>query len=108
MKKLLVLAVSTSVILPVLVNAAQVAGDALEIYGKAHISLDHVSAKDGTNSVSNLSLSSNSSRLGFKGKTPVGSMTGFYKIEGSISFENSGGAIDHRAAYAGLKGGFGG
>jgi len=107
-KKLIALAVSAGVTLPGLVNAAQVAGDALEIYGKAHVSLDSVSAKDGSNNdVSNLSLSSNSSRLGFKGKAPVGSMTGFYKIEGSISFENSGGAIDHRAAYAGVKGGFG-
>ena len=35
-------------------------------------------------------------------------MTGFYKIEGSISFADSGGEIDHRAAYAGLKGGWGG
>ena len=106
--KLVALAVSAGVALPGLVNAAQVAGDALDIYGKAHISLDSVSAKDAAgSSISNLSLSSNSSRLGFKGKAPIGSMTGFYKIEGSISFENSGGVIDHRAAYAGLEGGMG-
>jgi len=99
---------STCTALPVVTNAAQVAGDALEVYGKAHISLDSVSAKDSADQdISNLSISSNSSRLGFKGKAPVGTMTGFYKIEGSISFENSGGAIDHRAAYAGLGGDMG-
>ena len=108
-KNLVALAMSTGVMLPGLVNAAQVSGEALEIYGKAHISVESVSGKDsGTGEdSSNLSLSSNSSRLGFKGKAPVGSMTGFYKIEGSISFANSGGEIDHRAAYAGLKAGFG-
>lgn len=107
-KKLVALAVSAGLALPGLVNAAQVAGDALEVYGKAHVSLDSVSAKDSAgNDVSNLSMSSNSSRLGFKGKAPLGSMTGFYKIEGSISFADSGGQIDHRAAYAGIKDGFG-
>ena len=106
--KFVALVVSAGVALPGLVNAAQVAGDALDIYGKAHITLDSTSAKnDSGSSISNRSLSSNSSRLGFKGQAPVGSVTGFYKIEGSLSFENSGGAIDHRAAYVGLKGGMG-
>lgn len=107
-KKLIALAVCAGVVLPGFVNAAEVAGKALEIYGKAHVSLDSVSGYDTTTTPAakqtNLSLSSNSSRLGFKGEGAVGSMTGFYKIEGSISFENSGGVIDHRAAYAGLKG----
>ncbi len=107
-KKLIIIAAGASIVLPGIANAAQVAGDALEIYGKAHISLDSVSAKDSAGKdISNLSLSSNSSRLGFKGKAPVGTMTGFYKIEGSISFANSGGTIDHRAAYAGLSGDMG-
>jgi predicted porin len=108
-KKLVTLAVSAAIALPGLVNAAQVAGDALEIYGKAHLSLDSVSAKDGSNNdVSNISMSSNSSRLGFKGELPVGEMKSFYKIESSISFDTDGKSeLAHRAAYAGLKDGFG-
>jgi len=107
-KKLIALAVSAGLALPGLVNAAEVAGKALEIYGKAHLSLDSVSAKDaGGASISNLDLSSNSSRLGFKGEGAVGSMTGFYKIEASVNMDREGGALDHRAAYAGLKGGMG-
>ncbi len=107
-KKLIALAVSAGVALPGFANAVEVAGKALEIYGKAHISIDSVSAKEvGTgDSISNLSMSSNSSRLGFKGEGALGSMTGFYKIEAALTFDNGDGSHDfaHRAAYAGLKG----
>lgn len=105
--KLVALAVSTGVALPGVANAVQVAGDALDIYGKAHVSLDSVSGFDpvSTEKASNFGLSSNSSRLGFKGQGAVGSMTGFYKIESSVSFESGDAStFVHRAAYAGLKG----
>ena len=49
-KKLVIMAVSAGIALPGLANAAPVAGDALVIYGKAHISLDSVSAKAGFSS----------------------------------------------------------
>jgi predicted porin len=105
-KKLIALAVSAGLALPGFANAVEVAGKALDIYGKAHISVDSVSAKDTTGgSVSNLSMSSNSSRLGFKGEGDIGSMTGFYKIEGDITFDNGDTSrLSHRAAYAGMKG----
>ena len=105
-KKLIALAVSAGVALPGFANAVEVAGKVLEIYGKAHISVDAVSAKDATDaSVNNISMSSNSSRLGFKGQGDIGSMTGFYKIEGDITFDNGDTSrLSHRAAYAGMKG----
>jgi len=105
-KKLIALAVTAGLVMPGFANAAEVAGKALEIYGKAHLSLDSVSAKDGAGaSISNLSMSSNSSRLGFKGQGELGSMTGFYKIEGDITFDNGDTSrLSHRAAYAGVKG----
>jgi predicted porin len=107
-KKVIAVVVGTAVALPGLVNAAQVAGEALEIYGKVHVSIDSVSAKDaGGADVNNISISGNSSRLGFKGKSAIGSMTGFYKYEASIKTDESGGNIDHRGAYVGLKGGMG-
>lgn len=104
-KKVLALAVSASLAIPGLASAVEVSGKALEIYGQVHVSVDHVSGYEAANNkVSNLSVSSNSSRLGFKGEGDIGSMTGFYKIEGSISADHSGGVIDHRAAYVGLMG----
>ena len=104
-KKVLALAVSAALVMPGLASAVEVAGKALEIYGQVHVSVDSASGYQATNNkVGNLSISSNSSRLGFKGEGAIGSMTGFYKIEGSISADNSGGVIDHRAAYVGLKG----
>jgi predicted porin len=109
-KQLIALAVSAGVALPSFAQATEVTGKALEIYGKAHVSLDSVSGYDtATTKASNLSLSSNSSRIGFKGEAPIGSFTGFYKVEGSVSFGNgdTSTGYDHRAAYAGIKGGMG-
>lgn len=104
-KKILALAVSAGLAMPGLASAIEVAGKALQIYGQVHVSVDSVSGNEAANKkVSNVSVSSNSSRLGFKGEGDIGSMTGFYKIEGSISADNSGGIIDHRAAYVGLEG----
>ena len=104
-KKLIAVAVSAGLAMPCLASAVEVAGKALNIYGKAHISIDSVSAKDATGgSVSNMSISANSSRLGFKGEGAVGSMTGFYLIEANVKTDESGGNIDHRGAYVGLKG----
>ena len=104
-KKLIALAVSAGLAMPGFANAAEVAGKALEIYGKVHVSIDSVSAKDATGgSNNNTSISGNSSRLGFKGEGAVGGMTGFYKYEASIKTDEGGGSIDHRGAYIGLKG----
>lgn len=110
---LVALAVSAGLAMPGLASAVEVAGKALDIYGKAHISLDSPSIKvdngsGGYDTKSDATLSSNSSRLGFKGEAPIGSMTGFYKIEASITFDNGDGtSFSHRAAYAGLKDSFG-
>lgn len=111
--KLVSLAVSAGLAMPGLASAVEVAGKALDIYGKAHVSLDAPSAKQdngtgGYDNVNNVSMSSNSSRLGFMGELPVDSVTGFYKIEASITFDNGDGtSFSHRAAYAGIKDGFG-
>lgn len=111
---LVALAVSAGLALPGMAGAAEVAGKVLDIYGKAHVSLDAPSIKvdngaGGYDTKSDLTMSSNSSRLGFKGEAPLGSVTGFYKIEASITFDNGDGtSFSHRAAYAGVKDGWGG
>ena len=107
-KKIIALAVSVGVFAPNLTSAIQVVDDKLEIYGKAHISIDSVSAEDAVgNDVSNISIASNSSRLGFKGKMPMGSITGFYKIESKIVYDESGSTFASRNTYVGLEGGIG-
>jgi predicted porin len=107
-KKMIALAVSAGLVVPGFVNAMQVVEDKLEIYGKAHISIDAVSAEDaGGNDVSNTSIASNSSRLGFKGKMPMGSLTGFYTIESKIVYDESGSTFASRNTYVGLQGAMG-
>lgn len=86
-------------------QAAELLGKKLEVYGKLHLSVDSV---DADNSVSNTSLSSNSSRLGFKGEGDLKEgLQGFYQIESSIKTDESAGTLDGRNTYVGLKGGFG-
>ncbi|MEJ2390104.1 MAG: porin [Gammaproteobacteria bacterium] len=106
-KTLIALAVSAGLAMPGLASAVEVAGKALQVYGQVHVSVDSATTHDSTGaSVSKLNVSSNSSRLGFKGEGALnGGLTGFYKIEGKIkAADASGSSIDGRAAYVGLKG----
>jgi len=104
-KKLIALAVGAGFVMPGAASAVEVAGKALQIYGQVHVSVDSAKTYEtASTSVSKLSMSSNSSRLGFKGEGDLGGMTGFYVLEGKIKAEASGGGIDNRAAVVGLKG----
>lgn len=85
-------------------HSAQLAGEALEIYGKIHVSADAVD----NDTDSNLSIASNSSRLGFKGKVDLNDALGaFYKIESKVVFDESGSNLASRNTYIGLNGGWG-
>jgi len=95
-------------------QAVEVAGDALNIYGKLHLSAD-VSDTDGLVAGSDASISSNSSRLGFKGKhdTKKG-VAVVWQLESEIRPDSSNEtdkketiAIASRNSYVGLKGSFG-
>lgn len=106
--KLVALAVGAGLVLPGYAGAVQVIGDTLEIYGKAHISVDSVDADNtGGQDASNISIASNSSRLGFKGKMPMGSLEGFYQIESKIVYDESGADFASRNTFLGLRGGMG-
>ncbi len=110
-KKIIAMAVSTALAMPGLVSAVEVAGKALQVYGQVHMSVDSATNHDASgNSVSKLNMSSNSSRLGFKGNGALGGgLSGFYKIEAAIYATVGDGAHDfaHRASIVGLKGDFG-
>lgn len=83
----------------------------LQIYGRAHVSLDYL---DDSQRYEQLALSSNSSRLGFKVEHKIDEqLTAFAQIEQQVNF--SSGADDNedsvdfatRDTFVGLKGDFG-
>ncbi len=110
-RNMIAAAVATALLAPVSANAAKVAGDALEIYGKIHLSID-ASDRDisGPDNTQDFSVSSNSSRLGFKGKHKMGDsgLTAVYKLEQEVSVgSGSADTFTTRNTYVGVKGGFG-
>lgn len=108
-KKIISAAVCAAVVLPGVANAYEIIGKKLEIYGKAHVSVD-ASDNDRArpNDQSDTSISSNSTRLGFKGKHEINdSLALLYKIEQEIKFDEGSGTFATRNAYVGMKGAFG-
>ncbi|MFV2059723.1 MAG: porin [Gammaproteobacteria bacterium] len=87
--------------------AVEVAGKKLEVYGKAHLSIDSVDADDPAVTTDGLSVSSNSSRLGFKGELPAGALKFIFQYEQEVVIDESGSQLATRNTYAGIKGGFG-
>ena len=92
----------------------------LEVYGRASFSVDRLDDGDKYN---RMNLSSNASRLGFRGSKKIGELTGIWQIEQEIQFNLSSGTdstggpvIDSKATnnrlasrdtFAGLQGAFG-
>jgi len=106
-KNMIAAAVATALLLPVSANAVQVAGDALEIYGKIHLSVD-ASDRDitGPDNTQDFSVSSNSSRLGFKGKHKMGEsgLTAVYQLEQEVSIgSGSADTFTTRNTFVGVK-----
>lgn len=82
----------------------------LEIYGRASLSIDQLD--DGA-SYNRTNLSSNASRLGFRGSKKIGNLTGIWQVEQEIQVNLSNSASDtnnrlaSRDTFAGLRGEFG-
>lgn len=74
------------------------------IYGRANVSLDMLD--DGAD-YSELNISSNSSRLGFKTSQDFEGITGILQIEQEIDISDSGTTWASRDSFVGLKAGFG-
>src|SRR5690606_10151114 len=70
------------------------------LYGRANVSLHFVG--DGAES-SQFNVSSNSSRIGFKGSEKFDNLTAIYQIEQEIDFRDSGTTWASRDTYVGLK-----
>ena len=103
-KKLIAIVVSAAAVMPALAMAE------VSIYGRAHVSVDYLD--DGAD-YSETNLSSNSSRLGFKGNHEINpSLTAFFQIEQQINFasgssDDSSTAFATRDTFVGLGGNFG-
>ena len=98
-KTVLGMAVATALASPV-----ALAADAT-IYGRAHVSVDMLD--DGAD-YSEMNVSSNSSRLGFKAsKETESGITGLMQIEGEITYNQGSSNISNRDTFVGLRGGFG-
>jgi predicted porin len=115
-KKLIALAVASGLAAPAAVMAETT------IYGRANVSI--ISFDDGTNSAVN--ISSNASRIGFKGSEDLGDgLSAIYKIEQQVNLDGTSSSetvsvgtatvdtVTHstgwttRNSYGGIKGGFG-
>ena len=101
MKKLMAIVVGAAAGVPALAMAADVS-----IYGRAHVSVDFLD--DGAD-YSETNLSSNSSRLGFKGTHVINpDLTAFFQIEQEILFgSDNDSSFNTRDTFVGLTGEFG-
>ncbi|MCP4572528.1 MAG: porin [bacterium] len=88
-------------------SAAFAGGDGMnwKFYGRLHTSIDYMS--DGGDEKS-FTMSSNTSRFGFKGGTELNENLGLiWQFENSFNSANGTGTISNRNTYVGLKGEFG-
>ncbi|MCL5042818.1 MAG: porin [Gammaproteobacteria bacterium] len=116
-KKLLAVVIGATAAMPLMATAD------VSIYGRVHMSLDHLSVDkqnvtrnvNGSNvlfpnegpNYSEVNVSSNVSRLGFRGSREVGNITAFFQIEQQIDFNEGESSFAGRDTFAGLRGGFG-
>jgi len=93
--------------IPTVGQAVELAGKKLELYGKVHLSVDS-SDPDVSGEDSQVSVSNNSSRIGFKGEHAINQATTLlWKFEQGVDVAEGGGEFAKRNTYLGLKGDFG-
>ncbi|AHK79968.1 porin [Ectothiorhodospira haloalkaliphila] len=98
-KKLIAAMVAVGMSMPALAVAD------MTLYGRAHLSADIL---DDGDDYSEFNVSSNSSRLGFKGERQFADdLTAIFQIEQQIDFDDSGTEFATRDTFAGLKGDWG-
>ena len=101
LNKLLLL---SAVLISTNASAMELAGENLEIYGKVHVSVDSSDMDDSTVTNDGMSVSSNSSRLGFKGKMATESNIDIvWQLEQEVAYDDSSSAeFANRNTYIGL------
>ncbi len=107
-KKLIALSVAATVLTtPFTAGSVEVAGEQLELYGKLHLSIDVSDRDDPAVNNDGMSISSNSSRLGFKGRLPLeNGMEVIWQAEQEVRWDDSSkGNFADRNSYLGLANG---
>jgi len=99
MKKLLAVAVATAFAAPAMADTT--------LYGKIHTSI-HMTDAGSSSTGTQTNVSSNSSRIGVKGKEKISdSLDVIYGVEWGYNAVENGGGLGDRNRYLGLKGGWG-
>lgn len=76
-----------------------------EIYGLFHLSADYLNAASGDEGAT---VSSNSSRLGFRGNTAISdALTAIWQVEIEVVADNGSALAADRNTFAGLRGNWG-
>ncbi len=106
-KSLITLSVAAALTTPLTAGAVEIAGEKLELYGKIHVSIDSSDMDDPNTNNDGMSISSNSSRIGFKGKLPLeNGMSVIWQAEQEIRWDDgSTGNFANRNSYLGLASG---
>ena len=101
-KSLIALAVASAVSAPAFAATSNV-----DVYGVLNVSVSRVdSGISGTDK--SISVSSNASRLGFKGSEDVGGgLSAIWQVESGFNADETSGTLGSRNTFVGLKGGFG-
>jgi len=100
-KSLIALAVAGVVSAPAFAATANV-----DVYGKMHMSVSLYD--DQPNTINDVQISSNASRIGFKGAEDLGSgLKAIWQLESTVDLDEQGGSFATRNSFVGLSGGFG-
>jgi predicted porin len=101
MKKILAVAIATAFAAPAFAATSNV-----DIYGKLHMSVNWYN--DQPDTINDIGISSNASRIGFKGSEDLGGgLKGIWQIESSVNLDEQTGTLGGRNSFVGLSGGFG-
>lgn len=100
-KSLIALAVAGSFAAPAFAATSNV-----DVYGKLHLSVNYFD--DQPSAISDFGISSNASRIGFKGTEDLGGgLAAIWQIESTVDMDEGRGNFATRNTFIGLKGGFG-
>jgi predicted porin len=110
-KKALVLAIGAALAAPVVSADVDLLGKAVQVYGKLHASADVYDKGTTTATITEpngVEITSNSSRLGFKGEKELkNGVNGLWKFESEIDLTGETGTLSARNRYVGVGGAWG-
>jgi predicted porin len=97
-------AVAAIIAAPGTASAMKVYGDAIEIYGTLHMSLDYITDTEVAGADENINVASNSSNIGFRGTIPIEgtALKAFYRSEHLVNLDDGSGSFGSRDNYIGL------